>query len=299
MRTVLILAASLSFLQAGCIAVSTAQISAGDLAGAIPLFHSLDPATVLGYTPLPGMQRMFTSRQLTLILEKYGVGDPSSSAVPDLCVERWAVPILSSKMKEALVAALDIVDADIDLVDFSRQPLPPGRLEFRRENLMRPPVPNACVIWRGRLLYDDRRSAAIWASLRISAERQRVIATENIRSGAAIRADEVRVITERQFPDWGATFSSAEKTIGKLARRSIQPGDRLVPGMLEDPPEVAKGENVHVQVTAGLARLSLDAVAQSAGKKGDTILLHNPLSGRNFRALVTDRGEAVAQPPGA
>jgi len=84
-----------------------------------------------------------------------------------------------------------------------------------------------------------------------------------------------------------------------LARRSIQSGDRLVPAMLDDPPEVVKGEKVHVQVTAGLARLSLDAVAQSGGKRGDTILLHNPLSGRNFRALVTDRGEAVAEPPGA
>ena len=143
--------------------MSSAQISAGDLAGAIPLFRSLDPATVIGLYAITGMQRMFTSRQLILILEKYGVGDPSRSALPDLCVERWAVPIPSSKMTEALVAALDIVDADIDLVDFSRQPLPPGRLEFRRENLMRPPVPNASVIWRGRLLYDDRRSAAIWA----------------------------------------------------------------------------------------------------------------------------------------
>ena len=144
------------------------------------------------------------------------------------------------------------------------------------------------------MLYDERHSAAIWARLRISVERQCVIATENIRAGALIRADQVRVITERQFPDRGTTLSSPETIIGKLARRSIQSGDRLVPGMLDDPPEVLKGENVHVQVTAGLARLSLDAVAQSAGRKGDTILLHNPLSGRDFRALITDRGEAVA-----
>ncbi len=298
MRMLLITAGFASLVQAGCITVSSARITAGDLSGAVPAFHALEPATLVGATPRPGMQRIFTRRQLIQFLQKTGAGDVLDGAIADICVERRVVPIAHSQMQEALLEALGVADAEIDLIDFSQQPLPPGALEFRRENLARPPDATAdtAVLWRGRLRYDEQRSAVIWAKARISVVRTYFVAAESIAAGARIRAAEVRTLRGRQFPDWGTALSSPKAIIGKVARRNIPSGQRFLTGMLDDLPEVQRGEKVHVQVTEGLAHLSLDANAQSAGRKGDAILLHNPLSGRNFRAVITDRGEAVAEP---
>jgi len=49
---------------------------------------------------------------------------------------------------------------------------------------------------------------------------------------------------------------------------------------------VFRGETVHVQAIDGGASIRFDAIAQSSGQKGEVIMVHNPSSGRNFRALI-------------
>jgi len=298
MKTILILIATTVLVHADCITVSAPRIVAGDLGDAVPPFRLLDPAASLGFAPLPGTQRIFTGRQLLLILQRYGVGNDPGMLIADICVERQASPLSSAGMKEALISALGIADADIDLLDFSKQPLPPGHLEFHREDLNRPPVAasDTPVIWRGKLIYDGQRSASVWAKVRVFAERTWFVAAENIAASTVIRADQVGTITGPQFPDLGASLASPDSIVGKVARRGISAHQRFAPSMLGDTPDVQKGARVHVNVMEGLASLSLDAVAQSSGGKGDTILLHNPLSGRNFRAVVTGKDEALARP---
>lgn len=298
MKTILILGAATVLAHGACVTVASPEIAAGDLADAVPALRSLDPAIQLGFAPLPGTQRIFTARQLNQFLRQYGLWNIFDSAIPDICIERVTYALSSADIKAALVSALGLAGADIEVIDFARQPLPPGRLEFDRANLNRPPEasPNSAVIWRGRLRYDWQRSMSVWAKVRISVDSPRLIATGNISAGAVIHSDDFRLVTGRHFPDWGPVLSSSEAAIGKLARRNISLGQRLVPDMLGDPPDIEKGGKVHVKVLEGGASLSLDAVAQSAGKRGDTILIHNPASGRNFRAVVVDRGEALVRP---
>jgi flagella basal body P-ring formation protein FlgA len=53
-------------------------------------------------------------------------------------------------------------------------------------------------------------------------------------------------------------------------------------------------------VIDGSATLSLDTIAQSSGKKGESILVHNPSTGKNFRAVVEEKGKAITRStPGA
>jgi flagella basal body P-ring formation protein FlgA len=297
MKTILIVIASTVLAHAVCITVSSPRIVAGDLVEAVPLLRSLDPATPLGFAPLPGTERIFTGRQLLLTLRRYFVNSDSRAVIPDVCVEREAFSISSADVKEALISALGIADANIDLIDFSRQPLPSGHLEFHREDLSKPPVsaPNTPVIWRGKLVYDGQQSASIWAKVRVSVERTWFVAAEDIPASAVIRADQVWTITGPQFPDLGPFLASPDSIVGKVARQGIPARHRFAPSMLSDVPDVQKGGRVHVKVMEGLAWLSLDAVAQSSGGRGETILLHNPLSGRNFRAVVTGKDEAMAQ----
>ncbi len=298
--SILTLGAALA--HAACVPVSSARIVAGDLAESVPVLRSLDPATPLGFAPLPGTQRIFTARELVQVLKKNGLASDAGAVLPDVCAERWVVPLKRAAIEEALAVALGVADAEIELIDFSSQPVPPGQLEFRRDGLNQPPeaVPNAPVLWRGRLIYDEHRSACLWARVRISVERTAYVASENIPAGSLIASAQVRTITDREFPFVSRSLPSPELIVGKIARRNIAMGQKFTLGQLDSPPDVRRGDQVLVKVIDGLASLSLEAVAQSSGKKGDTIVVHNPSSGRNFRALISEKGEAVvASRPGA
>src|SRR5258708_6476053 len=215
-------------------------------------------------------------------------------------------------MKTALQAALGIKDATLELMEFTTQALPPGRLEFQRGALAKPPpnAPDAAVTLRGRLIYDAQHSAVVWAKVRVTGERALPLAAEENPAGTVVRADQIKITSGRQFPFLGPSLSgssfsdssmdSSEQAIGKVVRRSIPAGQRIVRGALEEPKEVARGEKVHVRVVDGLATLAFEGIAESAGRKGESILVHNPASGRNFRAVIEEKGKVVVRPsPGA
>jgi flagella basal body P-ring formation protein FlgA len=298
MRAALLLISSAALAHSACVAVSSARIVAGDLAASVPLFGSLDPAMQVSLAPWPGTKRILSAHELAGLLRRRGFESSPEMVLPDVCVQRVARPLSQADLAQALASALNLGGADIEIVDFGRQPLPPGHLEFQREGLNKPPraAPDSPVIWRGKSIYDVQSSTPVWAKVRILVESQWLVAAENISAGAVIRPGQVHSITGRQFPDFAPPPPAPESIIGKLTRRNILRGERLAPGLINDPADIQKGDRVHVKVWDGLACLSLDAVAQSSGRKGDTILVHNPSNGRNFRAVVQLRGQVTVQP---
>jgi flagella basal body P-ring formation protein FlgA len=238
------------------------------LAGAVALFQKLDPETPVGFAPMPGTQRILAGRDLALLAQLHGVIMIPGTVIPDLCVQREAHVISRDEMTAALLAALGMGDADLELMEFTSQALPPGRLEFQRGALNKPPpnAPESPVTWRGRLTYDGQHSVVVWAKVRITVERPFIIAAEEILAGTIIRADQIKLTRSRQFPFSGPPMESSGQAIGKVARRNIAAGQRIVSGALEEPKEVARGEKVHVRVIDGLATLSFEGIAGSAGK---------------------------------
>jgi len=285
-----------AFAEAGCIELDSGRILAGDLAAAIPPFQALDPATALGFAPLPGAERVLSSRELRLLAQRAGL-EIGAAAIPDLCVQRHVRPLSREDVQNALVQALETPSAEIELIDFSDQPLPLGRVEFHLASLNKPPASasRSPVIWRGRLIYDAGHTASVWAQVRITVERTWFVAEGNISTGTLIRAEQVQAAHGREFPFPAEFFRSADEIVGKIARRSIPAGQRFLSSAIEEPADVTQGQKTRVKVTDGGASLTLDAVAQSSGKKGDSILVHNPSTGRNFRAVVQDKGQVVVQ----
>jgi hypothetical protein len=55
--------------------------------------------------------------------------------------------------------------------------------------------------------------------------------------------------------------------------------------------EVQHGDRVAVEVTSGAARLSFEAIAESAGHTGESVLVRNPDNGRLFAAQVLAEGK--------
>jgi flagella basal body P-ring formation protein FlgA len=291
----LILVAAAVPAHSACVQVSSDRVIVGELLDAVPLLRELDPDVPLGYAPWPGTIRVVSGRELTLIALRHGV---VLSDVPDVCISRALRAITATEMQAALEVALGMRDARVEVEEFSSQPLPPGRLEFQRSTLSQPPpsAPDSPVIWRGKLVYDQHRSAAVWAKVRITVDRSIFRAALDIPAGAVVRDVDVQLSSVREFPFSGPSLDSSVEIIGKVARHGIRAGQKITALALDEAKDVVRGDIVQVRVVDGPATLSLDGIAASSGKKGDTILVHNSASGRNFRAVIEEKGKAVVRP---
>lgn len=272
-----------------CIAVQGERIRAADLAQAVPAFAALPPEEPLGYAPSPGARRVLGPRELERLAGLHGV---SLSAAPNICVERVADKLTKERVLAALEAALANSQARVELLDFSRYPVPPGEIEFPRSGFV-PPLAGAKtpVVWRGRLRYADHRSLPLWARVRVSVAGKRVVAVQNLPANRPIQSSQVRVETAELSPFAAAAIESLEQIAGRVPRRTIRAGEPLTAKLLTVPPAVAQGEIVQVEVSSGAAQLSLSARAESSGRPGDTILLRNLDNGRRFPARVEGQGK--------
>jgi flagella basal body P-ring formation protein FlgA len=297
MRALAILAVVTGLARGACIAVPSGNILARDLSGAVPLFQALDPEAIIGFAPFPGTERILSSHDLVLTGRRYGLAFPPGEPVPSLCIERIVHHLSIEEVRASLISALDIADIRLEVLEFSNQPLPPGRLEFQRAALNKPPGnnPQTPVIWRGKLIYDDQHSLTIWAKVKISVDRDMLVAVETIPKGAVIRAEQVATARMQQFPSLEPPRGVPFVAIGKVARRTLPAGQPIVAEALDELEDVLRGETVHVQAIDGGASIRFDAVAQSSGRKGDVIVVHNPSSGRNFRAQIEGREQVVVR----
>jgi flagella basal body P-ring formation protein FlgA len=298
MRIAIILAAVTGLARGACVSVPFSKIAARDIARSVPLFEQLDPETPIGFAPFPGTQHVLSSRELFLIAAGHGLSFPAGAPAPSLCVQRAVRLLTAEEMRPVLLSALGVPDVQMEILEVSDQLVPPGRLEFRREELNRPRMddPQSPVIWRGQFIYDGQHSLSIWAKVRMAVSRDVVVASQDISAGAVIRVEQVKTIVRHQFPALELALNAPptmEQIAGKMARRTIATGERIVPSVLEDAKDVVRGETVHVKVVEGAATVTLDGVAQSSGAKGESILVHNPSSGRDFRALIEGRGRAI------
>lgn len=290
----------MSLAQAACISVPSANIVAGDLSTTVPLFGQLDPKTPVGLTPHPGIQRVLSSREVFGIATRYGLSFPAGEAAPSLCVQRKGRPLSAEELRPVLLSALKIPDVQLDILEISARQVPPGHLDFRREGLNRAPKgdPQIPVIWQGRLIYDGQHSLAVWVKVRLAVTREIVVATEQIPAGSVIGSAQIQSVLKRQFPlpelSTGSQLTTKQIT-GMVARRTLALGERIVLTALEAPRDVGRGQTVHVHVIDGGATISLDGVAESSGNRGETIVVHNPSSGKNFRALIEGPNQVVVQ----
>lgn len=297
MRPFAIIAIFAGLARAACLAVPSSHILAQDLSTAIPLFQALDPGTIIGFAPLPGTVRVLSSSDVVLIGRRYGLAFPPGELAPSVCVERIVRRLSLDEIRVALLSALDINDVRLEVLDFSNQPLPPGQLAFQRTLLNKPPGnnPQMPVIWRGQLIYDDGRSLVVWAKVRISVDREAFLAAETIPKGAVIRADQIATARIRQFPSLDLAPDTPPVVAGKVARRTLVAGKPIVAAELDTVKDVLRGATVHVRAIDGGASIHFDAIAQASGQKGEVIMIHNPSSGRNFRALVDGPGLVIVR----
>lgn len=281
---VVIVTASLAYC-APCTPVSGDRIVAGDIAPSVPAFARLDPSLAIGLSPFPGTRRIVTAHELATIAQRNGA--QPDGPLTDVCFERALAPLTAEQVRAAMMSSIGIADASVEVIDFMHQPVPSGQLEFPRTGLTAPPTarPDGPAYWRGTIRYSPQHTLAIWASCRLSIRRPVITAAREIPRGAVLSAGDLAEVERDIFP-FTPRLEAQREALGRAALKTIRAGALISPALIEVPPDIARGETVRVVVTNGAAMISFDAVAQSSGRKGDRIVLLNPDSHKNFRAVV-------------
>jgi flagella basal body P-ring formation protein FlgA len=271
---------------AACLAVGAGsdQIVAGDLVPAYPEMASLDPATPVGHAPEPGLSRTFRAFDLRTLAARFGL-----PAAPDqeFCVERSVAPLDPARLLEAMKRTLPL--ARIEILEYSRQPAPPGELEFPRQGL-REGSPRNGALWSGSVRYAGSRRFLIWVRVKVAMSVRRVLALADLKAGQSIETGQILEQTRDEFPAPGDFAVTLDQVAGKWPRLMLRAGSEIRLDQLVEAKDVARGERVRVEVVAGAARLEFEGIAESSGSAGEMIPVRNPDTNRRFRARVEGRG---------
>jgi hypothetical protein len=171
-----------AFALAGCVAIGAGsdRVLLRDLAPAFPDVAAEAMDTPVALAPSPGVQRNFDLAELRRLAARLKLADP----VREVCVTRRAAALDAVRVLEALHAQMPA--AQIELLDYTRGPVPEGELEFSRNGL---PSGASAIVWSGAVRYAEGRRFPVWAKVRITADvnRGEMVHVE-VRSGAAVVA---------------------------------------------------------------------------------------------------------------
>jgi flagella basal body P-ring formation protein FlgA len=274
-----------------CLPVSGDWIYARDLAPAVPEFGQLPPDFSFGYTPTPGVERMFLAADLQRIAQRHHI---ETSIRKSICFA-WPLGLLEKdRIVAAMQASLGGRQTKIEILDQTRTSAPAGDLVFPLQGLTA--FSDKPAVWNGYVAFSPTRRFSTWALVRVRLSEQHWVALKEIHAGDVIAAANFKsepyegpLMRDTPVRDLPASDEMR-------AARNIPPGATLLSSMLVPSQDVQKGEAVKVVAEAGAAHLETEGLAIQGGSKGEIILVKNARSGSLFKARVTGRGQVLAVP---
>jgi flagella basal body P-ring formation protein FlgA len=270
-----------------CIEVAGDRIRAGDIAASVPEFSTFPSDTEIGISPFPGAVRHLRAVELSRVL-----GSPVAGEV---CVVRRTRTLSVDEIAAAMRSSIPDPNVRLLVVDYSRSPVPPGTVEFPLSGLSPAAAPSSAfpAMWRGRVRYDAGRTAALWATVKISIATQLLVTRRQIRAGEALTPGDVEEKTIDYASLTPPQSVDLETLMNSETSRDIAPGAIIERSILRPRAAVRKGDTIRVAVKSPGAELRFDAAASTAARIGDRVLVRNPLNGRMVSAVVRASGEAV------
>jgi len=282
----LIALAALAQASAQCLPVSGERILTGDVARAVPAFAGVAPELAMGSAPAPGARRIYGAAELARLARRYGLAlEPGV----EVCFVRPVETLTTERVAAALRAAMPA--ARIEVLEFSRQPIPPGALRFPLSGLPASPGIGASVLWHGVVSATGQEDFPVWAKVRVQVSGKRVVATEALAPGKPIGSTQLREEAYEGSPG----LPDLSQTVGWVPRRPIPAGTVIERRWLDAPADVERGEHVRVEIRSGRATVFLVGEAQSSGRRGEVIRVSNPANGKMLHATVADRGRVVLE----
>ncbi len=270
---------------AACVAVgaSSDHILLRDLAPAFPAAAISSPDAPVALAPAPGVVRRFSAPELRRIALRLHL---ETEPTGEVCVLR---PVSAPEPGRFLAAMRGrLPQASIEILDFSRWPVPEGEIEFPLSGLHQD-------YWRGDVVYAGKLRFAVWAKVKVRVPVRRVVAVSDLPPHRPIEASAVRLDAVEVAPDSERYADSVAAVTGKMPRRTVAAGAAIHADWLDDPPLVSRGDTVKVEVRSGAAVLKLDGRALADGTDGQWIPVLNPATGKRFRARIEGPGHVLME----
>jgi flagella basal body P-ring formation protein FlgA len=274
--------ASLAVSACLALAPGSDHILVRDLIRAVPGLESVAPDLPVALAPVPGVERVFRLPELHRLAARFHL---TVEPATEFCVVRPVSPPDPALFLAAMRKALP--QATIEMADYSRQPVPDGELTFPANSLRRAPHD---ALWLGYVSYGGSRRFTVWARVKVTIPVDRVVAAAELPPNVPISPDQLRVETRQEAYSTGLFLKSIQEAAGKAPRAAVPAGAPIRAIELQIPPDVVRGETVHVEVHDGGAILSLEVRAEASGTRGETILVSNPATNRRFRARIEGKG---------
>jgi len=272
-----------------CVVVDADTITLADLAKGARVFAGA-PVAQVGYAPQPGERRLFDNEKLNALAQRYQLG---AYVGEGLCVERASLQLTPEVLLPVLLAAYPGGQVQIEIKDYLKEPLPMGRLEFPATQL----TADAATarqgwLWRGRVLYGDNRSRAVWARVALKGPVRVVKTARALAAGTKLAAGDFSEETKEDVvqPQSGAALPA--RLEGLVVKQALPAGAALTAAMLEAEAEIKRGDEITITSEYRGIRLKLKAVAETGGPRGARILARTGLSKRIISAYVAGPGWA-------
>jgi flagella basal body P-ring formation protein FlgA len=269
-----------------CLAVSPGsdQILVRDLAPSFPSLASAAGDAPVALAPAPGVARVFRTAELRALAVRLNLPAPPPDQ-PEICVTR---PVAAPDPARLLAAMRkEMPEATIEILEFSRQPIPEGEIEFPARQLRRGA---GGALWLGYVHYGGNHRFTIWAKVKVLVTVERVLAVGDLASGQPIQAAQLTAQTLQEYPSSEPFARSIDEVAGKWPRLPIRAGMAIRTDLLENPRDIVRGDTVRVEVRNGAAHLELEATAEASGAFGEIIPVLNPISKKRFPARVEGKG---------
>lgn len=135
----------------------------------------------------------------------------------------------------------------------------------------------------GALAYDAGGNA-VFAALKVAAY-----------PGEIITADMVDLMPAGHRTALGSVVTNTESVIGKMARRTLLPGQPIPKNALREPYAIHQGKTVTLVFQSGSITITGVALALESGSVGELINARNPDSGATVRGVILADGSLRAQ----
>jgi flagella basal body P-ring formation protein FlgA len=219
--------------------------------------------------------------ELTRIAARFQIPVAPAS---EICVIRPVTPADPARMLAAMKHSLP--DARIEIVDYSRGPVPEGEMDFPVSGLHQTPSGG---LWYGAVRYGAGRTP-VWAKVKAVVSGWQVVAASDLEPLRRVDPAQLRLEPADRFPAADGPASVIAAVAGRVARRAVRAGTPVRESWFDAPREVERGDLVTVEVRSGGAVIELEGEAQAAGSAGQLISIRNAQSKKLFRARVEGKG---------
>jgi flagella basal body P-ring formation protein FlgA len=283
---------------AECVAVEGSAVPVSAFLTFVDPAPALPMDWILTSTPDPGTRRWITAAEM----RQWGLSPRESLAAAGVCVERQQHPLQSEEVMREIQVALQQDHGGAHLAGItSVQPLlvPKGHLRLPASGfqLLSDSSGFCSFLWRGAVEFDSHRLIGVRILGRYQAETVRYVAKRNLQPGDVLSASDYEV-TAKAGCSRGAEGEPASPE-GSIIRRALNEGDKIDAAVLRAPTVVEQGTAVRVIALAGGASVTIEAIAEKPGRRGESVFVQNKETGKRIRVLLTGRGEASAAVAGA